>query len=126
MDIVKFNEKYSHVYDENIENLPSKRYEGLGSVVKTFSYEGEVCVAQEESKIQMYQDVYVALKIASATANGNVRVFEKTVNDYLNNLGYLSDCELKTLVETDQMVGEKLKEFYVKGKKPESESEREF
>lgn len=126
MDIVEFNEKYSHVYDEKTEGLPSKRYEGFGSVVKTFTYKGEVCVTQEKSKIQMYQDVYVAVKIASATANGNVRVFEKTVNDHLNNLGYLSDCDLQVLVETDQMVGEKLKEFYVKGRKEEIESEREF
>lgn len=123
MDIVEFNESYSHVFDSKKENLPA-RYAGKDCVVRTFNYEGKVYVMQERGKLQMYQDVGDAVKFASVMALGDAKVFEKCVNEFLVQREYLSDCVVETLSEMDQLVGEQLREVYVRGCKKDDELER--
>lgn len=124
MDIVEFSESYSHVFDSKKEKLPA-RYEGKGCVVRTFDYAGKVSVMQEGRKVKMYQDVDDAVKFASVKAFGDARVFERCVNSFLAERGYESDCAVETLLETDHLVQEKLREFYVRGwKKDDGELEK--
>lgn len=119
MDKVQFEEEYSSLYVAGRDNMPSYRYENMDKVLKTVSYSGNVYIMCEKSKVKMYQDVKDAVRYASSVSEANARVFEKTVNAYLNGIGYEADCDVEKIVDRDFEVGKTLKEVYVKGSRDE-------
>lgn len=123
MDKVEFNEEFSSLYIAGRDRMPSHRYENMDKVLKAVTYSGNVYIMGEKSKEKMYQDVKDAVRYASSVSCANARMFEKTVDAYLNEIGYDSDCEVEKVIERDYEVGKTLKQVYVKGY-PDQEIEK--
>lgn len=109
MEKIKFSESYSHLYDVAKEPFPSNRYNGMSRVLKTITYSGAVYVMGETDKVQMFQDVDDAIRFASSGSLANARYFERNVNEYLKEKGYMSDCMVSNVEEVDREVGKELK-----------------